>query len=300
MRIVVSGATGLVGRALVKALVARGDSVIGLSRRERTPVPGIEWVVGDPLHEATWVSALPGAHAVVHLAGENIGSRWTKRKKAALVTSRVDSTRALVTALARLTPRPRRLVLASASGYFGPRGEELLDEASAPGDDFLARLTVAWEDAARPARELGLEHTALRSGVVLAKEGGALQRMLPVFSAFAGGPLGDPQKWFPWIHLRDAVGLFLYALDGKLSGPVCAVAPEQVRMQDFARALGRVLGRPASLPVPEWALRLALGEAGAAIVPGQRIAPRAALAAGYDYRFPSLEAALVDLLKSSA
>ncbi len=299
MRVFLTGATGLLGKGVASALVARGDQVIAVSRSPPPGAGGVTWVTGDPGAPGPWQRAAGGADAIVHLAGEPIASRrWSAAQKEKLVQSRVSSTRLVVEAMAQApAPRAGVLVTASGAGYFGPRGEEDLSEDSTPGQDFLARLCVAWEAESRKAGAQGARACQLRFGAVLARDGGALARMLPAFRFFVGGPLGDPRKWFPWIHETDAVGLVLAALDGKLSGPVNAVSPGLARMGTFARQLGAALGRPAFLRVPEVALRLMLGELGAAIVPGQKIHPRAALSAGFRFAFESLDAALRDCVR---
>jgi len=208
------------------------------------------------------------------------------------VRSRVESTRILVDALASAPRRPRLLVCASACGYYGPRGEELLTERSTPGDDFLARVCRDWEAGAARAAALGIRVVQVRFGVVLSARGGALATMLPIFRLGLGGPLGPGERWFPWVSEVDAVSLLAFALAADVEGPLNAASPEPVRMRDFARTLGAVLRRPAFLPVPELVLRLALGEMGGSLVPGQRVVPEVAIRAGYRFREPTLEAAL--------
>jgi hypothetical protein len=280
--------------------------VIALSRRRRDeppPGPGSRFVEGDVTRSGAWQDEVAGADAVVHLAGEGIAAhRWTEAFKETLRASRIDGTRRVVEAMARSARPPATLVCASAAGYYGPRGEEPLDESAAPGDDFLARLCVDWEAEARGAAAAGARVVSLRFAMVLARDGGALPRMLPPFKLGLGGPLGPGERYTPWIHVEDAAGLARFALDpaSGLSGPVNAVAPEAVRMAEFARTLGRVLGRPAWLPVPETALRLVLGEAADAVVPGQRVVPRAAREAGYAFAHGTLREALEDLVGEGA
>jgi uncharacterized protein (TIGR01777 family) len=297
MRVFVTGATGLVGRALVQALAGRGDEVLALSRRpapEAVP-PGVRAVEGDPSRPGPWQEALATCDACVNLAGEPVaGGRWTEARKRAIRESRVEATRNVAAVLAARGPRV--LVNGSAIGYYGSRGDEALDESSRPGDDFLGRTCLDWEaaaDAASPRARV----VKVRTGIVLARDGGALPKLVLPFRMLAGGPLGDGSAWQSWIHLADEVGLLLLALDdARAEGPMDATAPEPVRSRDLARAIGRVLRRPSLLPTPALALRAALGEMAAVVLASQRVLPAKALALGYRFRFPTLEPALRDLL----
>ncbi|HLK10526.1 MAG TPA: TIGR01777 family oxidoreductase [Candidatus Binatia bacterium] len=287
MRVVVTGATGLIGRALCRALAGAGHAPAGVGRRPAlVPAPTVTW---DRLGEA-----LRDAQAVVNLAGEPIAARrWTRAQKARIRDSRVLATRALVEGMAAASPRPTVLVSASAVGWYGPRGDEPLDETAAPGEGFLAEVCRAWEGEALRAEALGVRVVLLRIGVVLAPDGGALARMLIPFRAGLGGPLGNGRQWVSWVHRDDVVGLVLAALATDVwRGPVNATAPAPVTNRDFARALGRVLGRPAVLPAPALALRLALGEMASMLLTGQRVLPKVAEERGYAFRHPGLAAAL--------
>jgi uncharacterized protein (TIGR01777 family) len=297
MHVFVTGATGLIGRALVPALRAAGHEVTALSRRAgagRSPA-GATVVQGDPAAPGAWQEALAACDACVHLAGEPVAAgRWTAERKRAIRESRVASTRLVAETLARSGPTV--LVSGSAIGYYGPRGDEALDEDSPPGDDFLARVCVEWEAAAAPAARRA-RLVLLRTGIVLAREGGALPQLLRPFRFFAGGPIGDGAFWQAWIHLADEVGLVLWALENAaVSGPLVATAPAPVRNRELASALGHVLHRPSALKVPRVALELALGELASVVATGQRALPRKALALGYRFRFPELEPALRELL----
>jgi len=301
-RIFVTGATGLLGTQLCRALAADGHSVVALSRSGapgRSPA-GVSWLTGDITRPGDWYQGIDGAQAIVHLAGEPIADgRWTAARKEALVRSRIESTLRIAEAIENAKYRPSLMICASATGYYGPRGDEVLDERAEPGEDFLARLCIDWESAAQAAAVQGVRVINLRFGVILSRSGGALARMLPIFKLGVGGPLGPPERYFPWIHEADATGLIRFALEdtnGALRGPVNATAPEAVRMGDFARCLGRVLRRPAFIPVPIAALRLVLGEAAGGLVPGQHVVPEKAVASGYTFRFPQLERALRDLV----
>ncbi len=296
MHVFVTGATGLIGRSLCRALLQRGDSVTALSRRPGVALPsGVRLVAGDPAIAGPWTEALAGADAVVHLAGEPVaGGRWTAERKGRIVASRLDSTRLVAGAFG--AGGPRVLVQGSAVGFYGDRGDEPLDEAAASGRGFLADLSAAWEAAAAPAAARA-RLVLVRTGLVLARDGGALPALARPFRLFAGGPLGDGQAWQPWIHLDDELGLLLLALDDpRAIGPINAVAPAPVRQAELARTLARVLRRPNLLPVPAAALRLAVGEMAEVLLASQRVVPARAQALGYRFKFPELEPALRDLL----
>jgi uncharacterized protein (TIGR01777 family) len=293
MRVFITGATGLLGSRLGPELVAAGHEVVALSRRLRPDDRGVRFLLGDPCADGAWTDELVASDVVLHLAGAPIADRrWTAARKRELVRSRVESTRRIVSALEAAPRRPDAFVCASAVGYYGARGDECLTEASSPGHDFLARLCVAWEAEAVKAEALGVRVARVRFAPVLSLRSGALAAMLPIFKLGLGGSLGPGGRWFPWIGEDDAVGLTRLALEASISGPVNAVAPGAVRMRDFARTLGRVLRRPAVVPVPLFALRLALGEMGDAMSPGQRVSPDAAQTAGYEFAHPELEPAL--------
>ena len=297
MQVFVTGATGLIGRAVCRALVERGHSVTALSRAG-TPAglpPGARALLGDPAVPGSWQEELARCQACVNLAGEPLASgRWTAERKRAIRESRVLATRNVAAAIAE--GGPRVLVSGSAVGWYGTRGDDLLDESAAAAEDFLGSVSRDWEEAAAPAARRA-RVVLLRTGIVLSAEGGALPRMAAPFRLFAGGPIGDGAFWQPWIHLDDEVRLVLFALENeKASGPLNAVAPEPVRNRDFARALGRVLRRPSVLPTPALAVRLAVGEMAEVVVASQRVVPRKALDLGYRFRFERLEPALEDLL----
>jgi len=296
MRVAVVGATGLIGRAVSAALVARGDSVVAVSRGGAAGIAGARDVRWDPAEGPPPAAALDGADAVVNLAGASLGGRrWTARRKREIRLSRVMPTRRLAEALA--AGGPRVLLNASAVGFYGPRGDEEVAEGTPAGAGFLAETCVAWEREALRAMDAGARVVTLRSGLVLSATGGVLPEMARPVRLFAGGPLGGGRQWLSWIHIDDEVGLILYALDrDDLSGPVNLTAPAPVRQGEFARALGRVLGRPTVVPAPALALRLALGEMATLALEGQRVVPRAALAAGYRFRHAELEPALRSLL----
>jgi len=297
---VVTGASGLVGRALVSSLRAQGHTVRTLVRRPPAAPGEFFW---DPARGELDAAALEGADVVVHLAGENVAAgRWTARRMATIRSSRVDSTRLLVGALTGLARRPRVLLSASATGYYGDRGDERLVENSPPGGGFLAEVCQAWEAALAPAAAAGMRTVALRFGVVLSPAGGALKKMLPAFRAGVGGRLGTGRQWLPWIALDDLPGVVGHLLARKdLHGPVNVVAPEAVTNGRFVQTLGRVLHRPAVLPVPAFFLRLLFGEmADATLLTGARAEPDRLTATGYHFRHPQLEPALRHMLRKPA
>jgi uncharacterized protein len=300
MRVVITGGSGLIGRALVSDLSAAGYETVVLSRwPERVGgLPAGARAVGwDGASAAGWGELAAGA-AIVNLAGANLAAgRWTVRRKRLLSESRLRATAAVVAVAGAVEPRPAVLLQSSAVGYYGPTGDEPIAEEHAPGDDFLSRLCVAWEDASGGVEEAGVRRVLLRTGVVLATEGGALPKMALPFRLFAGGPVGDGRQWLAWIHLADMVGAMRFLLESdEARGAFNLSAPTPVTNRDLAHALGRVLHRPSILPTPAFALRLALGEMASVLLTGQRAVPQRLLAAGYRFRFTDLEAALADLL----
>ncbi|MFN8110472.1 MAG: TIGR01777 family oxidoreductase [Thermoleophilia bacterium] len=294
MRVAVVGATGLIGGRLVERLTELGMFPVPVSRSGGL-VRGVPCVTWDAASGPPPEAMLDGTDAIVNLAGVSIGEgRWTEARKRAILDSRLATTGALVQAIA--DGGPRVLVNASAVGVYGT-GERECDESTPPGDDFLARTCVQWEEAARAASTHGARVVLLRSGIVLAARGGALAKQLPLFRLGLGGPLGGGRQWQSWIHLDDEVDLIVHALRRTdLVGPLNLTAPTPVRQREFAATLGRVLGRPAVLPTPGIALRLALGEMSTLALDGQRVVPRRAQDTGFAFRFTDLEPALRDLL----
>jgi uncharacterized protein (TIGR01777 family) len=279
MTISISGASGFIGRHLMKSLAQAGHSPRALSRH------------------APPAESLREADAIIHLAGEPVAQRWTAAAKQRILDSRVVGTRNLVEALGRLTRRPETLICASAIGYYGSRGDEVLTESSAPGSGFLPEVCVAWEREAQAAEAFGIRVVRVRTGVVLDANGGALVRMLPPFRMGLGGRLGSGRQWMSWIHLEDLAALFQFAVESQVRGPLNAVAPNPVTNSDFTRELAHALRRPAVFPVPEFALKMLFGEMADVLLASQRVAPAAAEAAGFRFRFPQLAPALESLLR---
>jgi uncharacterized protein (TIGR01777 family) len=303
MNILITGATGFVGRRLCEMLHQAGHTVRALSRdsvaaKQRVPLLK-EVFPWNPLQELPPLQAFEGCDAVINLAGESIAGRWTAPKKQLIRDSRVLGTKNLVNALAQLSSRPKVLISASAIGYYGDRGEETLTEDAAPGSDFLAQVCRDWENEALKAESLGMRVVRLRIGLVLGRGGGTLQALLPLFRVGLGGPLGSGRQWWSWIHRDDLCRLIVQILANEsISGPVNATAPQPVRQKEFAQVLGRVLRRPAFLPTPAFALKIALGEFADGILASQRVLPRRAQEMGYRFQFEELEGALREILQT--
>ncbi len=303
MKIAITGATGFVGTRLVKALVARGDEVTAFTRdveRARPRVPDARLVAAELEHPGAWQDAVAGQDAIIHLAGEPIaGKRWDARQKQLLRDSRVESTRLLVEAIAKAVPRPRVLVSASGADFYpfaqsavGDFDDDEVTESDPPGDHFLGRLCAAWEAEARAAEPLGVRVVTMRTGVVLGERGGALAKMTTPFKLFAGGRIGTGRQWLAWIHLDDAVAAYVAAVtDERYRGPINVVT-DSVRNADFARTLGAVLRRPSWLPVPAFALRLAVGELAETLLHGRRVVPARLRELGFAWAHPELRESL--------
>ncbi len=306
-RVILTGATGLIGRQLFAALRERGYEVVVFSRspeRARAALPGAaDYVAWAPAESGPWAAALDGAYGVIHLAGAPIsqgliGVRWTAAHKREIIDSRVIGTRGLVQAMGAAARRPAVLVCASAVGYYGPRDDTPLDESASPGADFQAKVCTAWEREAIQAEAVGVRVARMRSGIVLDRKAGALGQLLIPFRLRVGGPILPGNQYYSWIHPADEVGLFMLALeDERATGPINATAPTPVTSREFSAAIGRVLGSPSWLPVPAFAMRILLGEMADIVVQGQRAIPRRAQELGYSFRFPELEPALRDLLR---
>ena len=297
MRIVIAGGSGFLGRPLASALARHGHEVTILTRQDRRLPPGhITW--NPDGRTGAWAPLLDGAHALVNLAGASIaGGRWTPERKRVLQESRVLPTRSLVAAVRASARPPRVLVSMSGVGFYGPRGAEEIGEDEPAAHDFFGELAAAWEREAQEASAAGLRVVVLRSGPVLARDGGMLERLLPPFKLGVGGVFGSGEQYLPWIHRRDWIDLVRWSLiSDTVSGPFNATAPAPVTSREFTRTLASVLRRPHLMKVPAFALRLALGEMADTVLTGQRAVPRRALAHGFHFRWPALEPALRDLL----
>jgi len=302
VRVLITGASGFLGSAVCDALLARGDETVGLSRepeRARRGNPTVTWHAWNPTSERPPDDALEGVGGVVNLVGEPIDQRWTEPAKRRIRDSRERATKNLVDAISAADPPPRTLVSQSGVGYYGNRGEALVDESTEPGSTFDAEVCVAWEAAAREAEKAGVRVVVTRSGLVLDPKHGMLKQLLLPFKLGVGGPLAGGGQYMPWIHVDDEVRLLLWALDtDQASGTYNATAPNPVTNREFSKALGRVLGRPAIVPVPKLALKARFGdELGEVAAGGQRAVPRRAVDAGFEFRHPELEPALRDLLR---
>jgi len=292
MKIVIAGGSGFIGEPLVRRLLARGDDVAVLTRNPSKVRAGrpVAW---NPPSEGSWVEEVANADVVINLAGENVGGgRWTAERKKRIMESRVAATSALVKATSRKPSKT--LISTSATGFYGDRGDETLDESSPPGAGFLAEVTKRWEELAHGADSFA-RVVILRFGVVLAKDGGALAKLLLPFRLGAGGPMGSGDQWMPWVDREDILRFIEWAIDrDTVRGPYNVTAPNPARNRDFARTLGRVLHRPAFMPTPAFALRLILGSemADEMLFGGQRVLPKRGTEEGFEFRYPELDAAL--------
>jgi uncharacterized protein (TIGR01777 family) len=300
-KVAVTGATGVIGRAVVSALRERGDEVVALSRnaaraRESLGVEAVEW--SDPKGEAAPTAAFEGVSGVIHLLGEPVAQRWSESAKKEIRDSRVLGTRNLLAGMREAGPRLKVLVAQSATGFYGPRGDEPVDEGEPAGSGFLAGVVVDWEaEVAGGAEQLGLRAPICRTGVVLSESGGALETMLPPFKLGVGGPVAGGDQYIPWVHIDDVVGALLFALDNEeANGPLNVTAPAPATNKEFSKALGRALHRPAVMPVPGFAIKALYGEMSAIVTTGVRAEPTRLLKLGYRFRHPSLDDALAAAL----
>lgn len=297
MNITITGASGLIGRRLLKNLGAGGHILTVLSRHAGTNVPpGVAVAAWDPMKGPAPEDGIRNANAVIHLAGEPVSQRWNENAKRCIRESRVTGTRNLVQALSKLRNPPQTLICSSAVGFYGSRGDEVLREDSLPDHTFLAEVCQAWEGEAVAAEAFGIRVVRVRTGVVLDARGGALKQMLPPFRLGVGGRLGDGKQWMSWIHLADLAAMYEFALEHSVRGPLNGVAPIPVTNLDFTRTLAAALHRPAIFPVPVFALRLLFGEMSEILLASQRAVPAAAEAAGFQFRYPELRRALVNVL----
>ena len=306
MKIAITGATGFVGSRLVERLISQGHKLVVLSRSVQraqkvfpaTAFKNLEIVGYTSTVSGDWQNKINACDAVVNLAGEPIAEgRWTPERKEIILNSRKLGTQKIVEAIGNADSKPRVLVNASAIGYYGTSQTATFDETSSAGNDFLAQVTTEWESEAGKVKDLGVRLVVLRFGIVLGM-GGALGKMITPFKLFAGGPLGDGQQWFSWIHVDDVVGLILQALNNsQMEGIYNATAPEPVRMSQFCDTMGKVMNRPSWLPVPGFALEALLGEAATVVLQGQQVLPKRTLESGFEYKYPKLQPALEGILK---
>lgn len=305
MKVAITGATGFVGSRLVEKAQEQGHQVLVLTRNPAkarrvfpdSAFPNVEIVAYTPTESGDWQNAISGCEGVVNLAGAPIADeRWTPERQQEILNSRKVGTAKIVEAIAKANPKPSVLVNSSAVGYYGTSETATFDETSPAGDDFLARVCREWEAEAQKVKETGTRLAIVRTGIVLGN-GGAIAKMLTPFQMFAGGPLGSGQQWFSWIHREDLVNLMLSALQRpEIEGVVNGTAPNPVRMNQLCDTLGQVMNRPSWLPVPEFALKLLLGDAAKVVLEGQQVLPKRTLEYGFDYQYPSLKPALEDIV----
>lgn len=300
-KIVITGGTGLLGTELCQKLAARGDKVYLFSRNvenAKRKSPGAAGYFLWKGNDADYSKELEGMDVIIHLAGANVaGRRWDEAYKKEILESRTGSTAALISAVEKLEKKPAAFICSSAVGYYGNRGDEELTETSAAADTFLADVCVQWEQSAAKAANAGMREVMIRTGVVLSVKDGALNKMLLPFKLFVGGPLGSGKQWFPWIHIDDIVGMYIYAIDNSgVRGVYNGAAPEPVRMSEFAKALGKVLHRPSFFPVPEFVIKLVLGEGAGVALASQRVIAKKIVSEGYGFKFPEIRKALADVI----
>jgi uncharacterized protein (TIGR01777 family) len=299
MNLIITGASGFIGSVLVERLWQGNHSLIQFSRKppSEPKVLNKKWVAWDPGSPGEWETCIDGADGIINLAGEPIAAkRWSATQKERIRSSRVDTTRALVQAIAKAKDKPKFLINGSAVGYYGPRGDEILTETSKPGEGFLADVCRQWEDEARKAESQGVRVVLPRTGIVLGKGRGALAKMVTPFKWFAGGPLGSGQQWMPWIHIDDEVGLIQFLMDKtSAAGAFNLTTPNPLTMEEFCKALGEALNRPSWATVPASVLTLLLGEMADMLLTGQRALPRAAQDLGYTFKYPKIGDALRSL-----
>jgi len=301
--IIITGATGLIGRKLCSKLLEQGNEITIFTRNPeeaKKVIKGAKKYVKWNYHKPEeWKDYLNETDSVIHLAGTNLGAkRWNYEFKKELFNSRIDSTRQLVNEIKKCRDKPKSFITASAVGFYGDRGEEELNEKSNPGKDFLSNLCSEWEKEAEKIEDQNVRRVSLRIGLTLSSEGGVLKKLLPPFKIFLGGPLGNGKQWFPWIHIEDLINILIHTIKTEsLQGPLNAASPGIVRMNDFATSLGKVLQRPSFFLVPKFILKIVVGEFANAIVSGQKVSVDKLLSSGYNFRFTDLEKALKNLLE---
>jgi hypothetical protein len=303
MKIIITGATGLIGRTLCEKLISRGDGITVFSRnveKAKKNLPQVNnFVEWDYKNPDKWDNEIKGKDAVIHLAGANLfGKRWNDDYKSKILESRQISTRNIVNAIINAKTKPSTLICSSAVGIYGERGDELLTEDSSTGNDFLAQVCKTWEDEAAKVESAGVRRVSIRTGIVLSKNDGALKQMLLPFKFFVGGPLGNGKQWFPWIHIDDLIDSCIFSLDNpNVNGAVNGVSPNPVTMNEFAKVLGKALHRPSFFKVPVFALKIAVGEFAESILASIRAVPEKLIRNNFKFKFEGLNVALKDLLK---
>ncbi|NCS80524.1 MAG: TIGR01777 family protein [Ignavibacteria bacterium] len=301
-KIVITGATGLIGRELCKSLFTRRDELTIFStsvEKAKAVLPFAKEVVEWKNYDKDYSVYLEGKDAVIHLAGASVaGKRWNQSYKKEIYDSRINTTRNLVSSIEKCEQKPEVFISASAIGFYGEREDSILSETSSAGNDFLSHVCIDWENASEQLEMLNVRRAIVRTGIVLSTDDGALKKMLLPFQLYVGGPLGNGKQWFSWIHLADIISLYLFLLDNKnLKGIFNAVSPQPVQMKTFAKILGKVLRKPSLFPVPKFILKLVMGESASAILASQKVKPGALLEAGFKFNYEDLELALIDLLK---
>lgn len=302
MRVIITGGSGLIGRPLCAALLKEGHDVVVLSRnpsRVKAMPAGVQLLAWNGKTANGWGDTVNGAGAVINLAGEGLADgRWTDERKARILNSRINAGKAVLQAIEQAPNKPAVLIQSSAVGYYGPRQDEIITEASGPGSDFLARLCFDWEASTAPAEKLGLRRPVIRTGIVLSKEGGAFPKLVLPFRLFAGGPIGSGKQWYPWIHIEDEVRAILFLLSHEsATGPFNLTAPNPLTNRALAKTIGKVMGRPALLPAPGFAMKALFGEMSTVLLDGQRAIPQRLLEFGFTFNYPTAEEALRNLLR---
>jgi uncharacterized protein (TIGR01777 family) len=302
-KIIITGATGLIGKELCRKLTGNKEDVFVFTRsvekgKEELPFVRhfIKWDYRNP---ASWMKEVDGAYAVIHLAGANLfGKRWTKKYKHIILSSREESTRQLVHAIASASNKPEVFIASSAVGIYGSQGDKELTEDSSLGNDFLALVCKAWEYEAFKVEELGVRIVSLRQGIVLAKQGGALEKMITPYKFFIGGPLGSGEQFYPWIHIEDLINIYLFILDIPITGAINAAAPDRVTMKQLSQKIGKTLHRPSFFKVPGFILRIILGEGAAAILSSENVVPKRLQESGFQFKYSQLSEALENLIQN--
>jgi hypothetical protein len=301
-KVIITGASGLIGKQLFKELLNSGDEITIFARdpaSAKQKLPGAkDYVKWDYLELDPWQKMVDGKNAIIHLAGANIsGKRWTEKYKKEILESRIISTQNLIKAIGNSNNKPECFIISSAVGYYGDAGNETLTEASPSGNDFLSKVCTKWELESHKVDELGIRRVNVRTGVVISADGGALKKMLLPFKFFVGGPLGNGKQWFPWLHIDDIIRIYLFALDNpNIQGPLNAVSPGLITMKNFAENIGEVLHRPSIFSVPNIILKIIIGETAEPILASQRVIPEKLLQSGFKFKFENIENALTDLL----